>query len=142
MANTEAVKTCPLKVAAEIALLRSRGIAVTLIEVAGQCYAQVPSVVAPAPPWDRSEYQILIAVPLADRAALDAFYLELPYQYKGGSHQRVNGNIINFNNRSWQLVSWHYPDGRPWVQGKDDLDSHITHCKGFFCNRGAVNAIA
>jgi hypothetical protein len=126
----------------EVSQLRTRGITVELVEVGGQCYARVNGVTAPSPPWDRGAYDILIALPLAAGSALDAFYLGLPYQYSGSTHRRVCGTVIVFEGRNWQLVSWHYPDGRPWSLGKDDLDSHITHCKGFFFNRGAVNAIA
>ena len=53
---------------------------------------------------------------------------------------RTVPGVIEVNSHRWQLVSWHYPDGRPWRRGQDDLETHILHCKGFFFHRGAVNA--
>jgi Prokaryotic E2 family E len=142
MGNTATPSNCPAAVVAEVELLRKRGVPVELVAIGTQCFAQVGDMQAPSPPWDRSTYGILIAVPLAAGAALDAFYLELPYKYESGIHPRVCGTTISFADRNWQLVSWHYPDGRPWTHGKDDLDTHIAHCRGFFFNRGAVNTIA
>jgi hypothetical protein len=95
----------------------------------------------PSPPWDRQSYDILIAIPTAyDAAALDSFYLGLPCKFKNGNHPRVKGAVINVKERQWQLVSWHYPDGKLWSRGLDDLESHLIHCKGFFMHRGATNA--
>ena len=141
MANMAMPSSCPQWASTQVAQLKSRGVPIGLVEVAGQHYARVDHVPAPSPPWDRTEYDILIALPLASGSALDAFYLGLPYQYSGSTHPRVSGNSIQVDGRSWQLVSWHYPDGRPWVSSRDNLDSHIAHCNGFFFNRGAVNAI-
>jgi hypothetical protein len=124
----------------EAEALVHRGSRVTLTEVDGQCFAQA-EVTAPTPPWDRTTYAILIPIPAAySDAALDAFYLELPYTFNGESHPRVSGGVVTLNEKQFQLVSWHYPDDRPWKRGVDSLESHITHCGGFFLNRGAVNA--
>lgn len=132
---------CPRVGCDEVARLARRGIPVELTEASGQCYAIVSGVEAPSPPWDRTAYDLLIAIPAAyDDAALDAFYLGLPYTFKGGTHPRVQGGVIEVNSHRWQLVSWHYPDGRPWRRAQDDLETHILHCKGFFFHRGAVNA--
>ena len=113
-----------------------------LVEIGQQCYALATVQGALSPPWDRSSYDILVAIPAAyDACSLDGFYLALPYTFKSGEHSRARGETITFDGRQWRLVSWHYPDGKPWTRGQDDLDSHLNHCKGFFLHRGAVNAI-
>src|SRR4051812_4727154 len=122
MASTAPPSCCPADISAEVELLRARAVDAELVDVGGQCYALAPRLTAPAPPWDKSAYDILVAIPLAPGAALDAFYLELPYRYNGANHPRVGGGIITHDTRNWQLVSWHYPDGRPWIFGRDDLD--------------------
>lgn len=132
---------CPEAVKDEVAALLRRGVPLAITKANNQCYVLASIAGAPVPPWNRDSYELLIAVPAAyDAAALDGFYLELPYTFKNGTHPRVQGTIITVNNRRWQLVSWHYPDGKPWKRGQDDLASHLTHCRGFFLNRGAVNA--
>lgn len=132
---------CPRVAQDEVARLSQRGVRVELIEAAGQCYTLASGIEAPSPPWDRTDYDLLIAIPAGyDDAGLDAFYLELPYTFKGGTHPRVQGAIIEVNGRRWQLVSWHYPDGRLWRRGQDNLETHVLHCKGFFFHRGALNA--
>jgi hypothetical protein len=131
---------CPQTVKDEVAALVKRGVALELVEANNQCYVLARGLDAPAPPWDQKSYDILVAIPAAyDAASLDAFYLALPYKFNGGTHNRVNGGIISARGRQWQMVSWHYPDGKPWTRGLDDLASHLTHCKGFFLHRGAVN---
>lgn len=125
----------------QVGTLQARGVGLDLVEVCGQCYVHVFALPAPAPPWDRPAYGILIAVPPAAGAGLDGFYLELPYQYQNGLHPRVNGQTIAHGGRTWKQVSWHYPDGRPWTYGADTLETHVEHCKGFFLHRGATNAI-
>ena len=82
----------------------------------------------------------LVAIPTTyDTAPLDGFYLALPHIFNGGLHPRVNGQVVDLEERKWQLVSWHYTEERPWRRGQDDLDSHISHCRGFFLHRGAKN---
>ncbi len=132
---------CPKKLEEEIAALIKRGVSVEAVEAHNQCYALATGLLAPAPPWDKHSFDILVAIPAAyDTASLDAFYLGLPYKFKGGTHPRVQGTIIAVRDRQWQLVSWHYPDGKPWLRGQDDLASHLTHCTGFFLHRGPINA--
>jgi hypothetical protein len=118
--------------------LNDRGCKLEVLDHEGQCYVFVPAIEAPTPPWDRAAYDILIAIPAAyDRGALDAFYLGLPYTHGGATHPRIeNGGIITVNDRQWRAVSWHYLDGKPWVAGKDTLETHVIHCKGFFLSRG------
>lgn len=131
---------CPEDAASEAEKLAKKGVDIQLLDVSGQCYALVRGVEAPSPPWNVDWYDILIAIPVAYAdAALDAFYLGLPYTFHNGTHPRVNGATISVESRQWQLTSWHYPDGKPWRRGLDDLDSHIAHCRGFFFHRGALN---
>lgn len=133
---------CPEAAKEEVAALMKRGSAVKLVEIGQQCYALATVQGVPSPPWDRSNYEILVAIPAAyDACSLDGFYVALPFMYKGGEHTRAKGDTITFDGRQWRLVSWHYPDGKPWMRGQDDLDSHLNHCKGFFLHRGAVNAV-
>lgn len=132
---------CPERLKEEIAALVKRGVSVEAVEAGNQCYAVARGILAAVPPWDKDAYDILVAIPAAyDAASLDAFYLGLPYRFKNGTHPRVQGTIITVQGRQWQLVSWHYPDGKPWLRGQDDLASHLAHCRGFFLNRGAINA--
>lgn len=131
---------CPDRIREEVEALVKAGEPVQLAQVDGQCYAAVGKVQAPAPPWGSATHEILIAIPAAyDNAGMDGFYLRLPYVFNGGTHPKVNGQTIQFDGASWQLVSWHYPTGKPWLAGQDDLSSHILHCKGFFYHRGAIN---
>lgn len=128
---------CASHFSAEIDALRRRGVDLELIEIGPQAFCHVRKLVSPAPPWGRAAHDILIALPLAESAALDAFYLELPYSYSGSTHPRVSGATVAYDGRTWQLVSWHYLDGQLWRIGHDDLDSHIEHCRGFFLARAA-----
>jgi hypothetical protein len=131
---------CPERAVEEVRELVARGVPVELTELNGQCYALVKGVDAPAPPWSKTSFDILVAIPAAyDAADLDAFYIELPYSYNGGEHPRIKGQVIEHLERKWQLVSWHYADGRPWVKGQDTIETHIAHCHGFFLHRGAKN---
>ena len=137
-----AASSCSEAATAQVATLRTKGGDIELIDINGQCYVLARGIEAPSPPWDRSTYDILVAVPLLfDEAALDGFYLGLPYQFNNGQHPRVNGQVIQWGERVWRLVSWHYPDGKPWRRGIDSLESHLVHCRGFFLNRGATNAM-
>lgn len=130
------------KAAAEIQRLVDLGLNVELIRVDSQPYAFVRTILAPSPPWDRDRYDILISIPLAFDfgTPLDGFYLGLPYNFHGGDHNRVNGKIITAVDRQWRLVSWHYPDDKGFNSTIDTIESHIVHCRGFFLERGAVNA--
>jgi hypothetical protein len=130
----------PEDIKTEVKILVTKGLDLHLFENSGQCYIRVGNLEAPSPPWNEKNYDILIAIPAAySDAALDAFYLSLPYFFNGGAHPRVNGGILDIEGNRWQLTSWHYPGGKPWRRGQDDLDSHIAHCRGFFFHRGALN---
>jgi len=131
----------PTSAVEQVQELVDRGVAIELTAIGGQCYALVNGVEAPTPPWSNSKFDILIAIPAAyDAAHLDGFYLALPYTFNDGEHPRVQGQIIEHLDRKWRLVSWHYPDGKPWIRGQDSIETHIVHCRGFFLHRGAVNA--
>ena len=127
---------------AEIERLASSGSTITLVNEGVQPYALARRVEAPSPPWDRTAYDILIAIPIAYDlgTSLDGFYIGLPYTFRGGEHNRVNGQVVVVGGSQWRAVSWHYPDGKQFRLGIDNIESHIVHCRGFFLERGAVNA--
>jgi hypothetical protein len=87
-------------------------------------------------------YDILIPIPIAYDlgTGLDGFYIATPYKFNQGEHNRVNGQMLTHGNIQWRQVSWHYPDNKPFSKGTDTIESHIVHCRGFFLERGAVNA--
>lgn len=130
------------KAKAEIARLAAAGLPVELVNEDVQPYVLVRGIDAPSPPWNRKQYDILFPIPLAyDMGTpLDAFYLGLPYTFSNGQHNRVSGQEITISNSLWKLVSWHYPDGKPFDPARDSIESHIIHCRGFFLERGATNA--
>nr|ART39093.1 H518 [uncultured bacterium] len=114
------------------------GIQAQLVAIDGQGYLHVQGVEARGGAWEPEVVEILVGMPMAyDDANLDAFYLKLPYSYKGGGHERVQGAVIQWNDAQWQLVSWHYHEDQPWVPGRDTIASHLVHCMGFFPGRGA-----
>ena len=131
---------CPPHVASAAARLTQEGTPVRPLQIGGQWYALVERLPAPSPPWGRSGYRILVAVPYDEAGALDAFYLEEPHSFGGAQHRRVNGQSITADGATWKLVSWHYAEGYAWRPGQDDLGSHIAFCRGFFLARGARNA--
>lgn len=132
------------KAEAEIARLAVSGTGISLVRGGEQPYALVRGIESPSPPWGGATHDILIAIPNAFDlgTALDAFYLGLPYTFNGGQHNRVSGQTIEIEKRQWRLVSWHYPDGKAFRLGVDNIESHIVHCRGFFLDRGALNARA
>jgi hypothetical protein len=130
------------KAEAEIQRLAAAGVRIQLVNVNSQPYALVKDIEAKSPPWDRTTYDIAVAIPIAYDLGtpLDGFYLALPYKFSGGDHNRVNGQSFTMENREWKLVSWHYVDGKQFRLGIDNIESHIVHCRGFFLERGATNA--
>ena len=140
MANTGGTKMVPKGIEEAVARLKKAGISIDLVEINGQCYVLVRNITAPAPPWDRPQYDILIAVPVTfEQAGLDGFYLRQPHTFNGAGHPRVQGQVITYADATWRLVSWHYADGHSWASGTDSLETHIEHCHGFFSGRGATN---
>ncbi len=133
---------CPDAIKAAVERLARNQADLVLVENSGQCYVRVNGLPAPSPPWNKTEYDVLIPAPLAyETAGLDAFYLRLPYTYKNGDHPRINGPVIKVDGADWRLVSWHYAEGKPWRAGSDNLETHISHVTGFFLHRGAANAM-
>jgi hypothetical protein len=126
----------------EIARLSAAGLQIEMVVEGAQPYALTQVIQAPSPPWDRDSYGILISLPLAYDLGtpLDGFYLQLPYKFQSGDHNRVNGQVITLRGCQWKAVSWHYPDGKQFRLGVDNLESHVFHCRGFFLQRGAINA--
>ena len=127
---------------AEIERLATAGTVIELVIDGAQPYLWVRGITAPNPPWDRTSYDILIAIPIAYDlgTGLDGFYIGLPYSFNNGEHNRVNGQTLTLKGTQWRAVSWHYPDGKQFQAGVDSIESHIIHCRGFFLARGAVNA--
>jgi len=127
---------------AEIERLAAAGSDISLTTEGPQPYAKVRGIEAPSPPWDRTTYDILIAIPIAYDlgTGLDGFYVALPYSFNKGEHNRVNGQTVTLGGHQWRAVSWHYPDGKEFRIGTDNIESHIVHCRGFFLARGAINA--
>jgi hypothetical protein len=127
----------PERAQKEVQELVQRGRKIELIEANGQCYALVEGIETPSPPWSAERFDILIVIPaLYAEASLEGFYIGLPYKFKDGAHERVNGTEIEVRGRKWKQVSWHYLDGKPWSQKLDSLETHIVHCRGFFLARG------
>jgi len=127
----------PTRATEESEALIRRGRKVELIDASGQCYALVEGIEAQSPPWSAERFDILIVIPASyPEAGLDGFYIGLPYQFNGGTHERVNGAEIEVRGRKWKQVSWHYVDGKQWRQSVDSLETHIFHCHGFFRARG------
>jgi hypothetical protein len=65
---------------AEIERLAAAGSDISLTTEGPQPYAKVRGIEAPSPPWDRTTYDILIAIPIAYDlgTGLDGFYVALP----------------------------------------------------------------
>jgi hypothetical protein len=116
--------------------LRLGGEAAVLVSSGQQRFVEL-SIPLPSPPWSTPDARILIAVPATYPAAgLDAFYVD-PIVTMNGSIERAQ-LVEPIPDRKFNLISWHYPENRPWNPRIDDLQSHIAHCKGFFLRRGVV----
>jgi hypothetical protein len=131
----------PKAAADEVDALQGRGSRVEIFDENQQCYVSVHGLDIPSPPWSANLTDILIVIPASyENAELDGFYVALPLGFNGANHPRINGGEITVKGRSWRLISWHYPDNRKWIRGQDNIETHITHCRGFFLHRGAINA--
>jgi hypothetical protein len=119
----------------DTAELSSSGVSVRLVTESGQRYVEVRNLAIPSPPWSKSLANILIAVPATyPQGGLDGFYLERNVDCGGTVPNQQS--VVTIEGRSWALISWHYANGRPWDPTRDDLASHIVHCRGFFLRRG------
>ena len=65
---------------AEIERLAAAGTVIELVMDGAQPYVWVRGIAAPKPPWDRTSYDILIAIPIAYDlgTGLDGFYSAYP----------------------------------------------------------------
>jgi hypothetical protein len=121
--------------AQDVDAVKATGVTARAFSVTSQTYVEVRGLEVPSPPWSSTHANILIAAPATyPNGGLDAFYLEqtitqggtVPYQQ----------SVVTIDGRTWGLISWHYADGRAWNPSKDDLASHVAHCRGFFLKRG------
>jgi len=96
-----------------------------------QRYLEVRKLPINNPPWNKTEVNILIAIPNTyNIAGLDGFYVENGLFLSGNQpHPRITGMHPIFN-RQWQIVSWHYVDNKPWT-ASDTLLTHVLHCQQF-----------
>jgi hypothetical protein len=114
---------------------KAAGVDARRFTAGGQTYVEVRGLEVPSPPWSGSQANILIAAPAAyPNGGLDAFYLEQGIN-QGGSVP-YQQSTVTIDGRTWGLISWHYADGKGWNPSRDDLASHIAHCRGFFLKRG------
>ena len=100
-----------------------------------QTYVEVRGLEVPSPPWSGALANILIAIPSTyPVGGLDAFYVETTINQNGAIPYQQS--VVTIDKRNWALISWHYANNRPWNPTRDDLASHIAHCRGFFFKRG------
>ena len=119
----------------DVAVVVAAGVDAQLVLCNGQRYVEVRGMAIPSPPWSGAVVTILVVVPATyPQGGLDAFYLEQTIN-QGGSVP-YQQSVTSINGRSWGLISWHYAEGRAWNPTRDDLASHITHCRGYFLKRG------
>jgi hypothetical protein len=123
---------------AAMAELTATGYAARSFAEGGQLYVEVSRIDIPSPPWSQPTARILIAVPSTfPIGGLDAFYLEKTLNHGSGGipYEQSQATI---DRRQWALISWHYPVSRPWNANRDDLATHIYHCRGYFLRRGVT----
>jgi hypothetical protein len=122
----------------DIQALREAGTIARLLSFNNQKYVEISDLAVPSPPWGTERANILITVPAAyPIAGLDGFYIELPFTHTTGSIPYQSGTAA-IEDRTWALISWHYPATRSWNPVCDDLAAHIEHCRGFFLQRGVT----
>jgi hypothetical protein len=123
----------------DVAALTSAGYEVKLFSENRQDYVEISNLDVPSPPWSKGRANILIAVPATYPAGgLDAFYLgRSSLSHQGGAipYEQARATI---NRREWGLISWHYAVNRPWNPLRDNLASHVAHCRGYFLRRGVT----
>ncbi len=120
----------------DVALLREAGTRARLLTEGGQRYVEVEALEVPERRWPAPTATLLVAVPATYPAGgLDAFYVELCDAWARIAIPRQQA-VTTISGRAWALISWHYTSRRPWNPSQDNLASHLTHCRGFFLNRG------
>lgn len=119
----------------DVECLKGQGLDIHLHNINAQKYVEVLDLRIPSAPWSHTSATILIAVPGTYPAGgLDALYLLSGVTQQGGvPRQQATAQLLN---RTWGLISWHYTAGRPWNPQRDDLGTHIEHCRGYFLARG------
>jgi hypothetical protein len=118
----------------EIAALADAGVVARLIAQGGR-YVEVRGLAIPSPPWSSRVATIAIAVPATyPQGGLDGFYFEQGVTVNGAVPKQ--GAAMALDGRIFLLISWHYATGREWHPLRDDLASHIVHCRGYFLDRG------
>lgn len=119
----------------DVEALRNAGFTVRFLAEGGQRFVEVKNLAIPSPPWSAPSCSILIAVPSTyPTGGLDAFYIGQGV-HQGGAVPN-QGAVASIAGESWGLISWHYATDRPWNPLRDDLASHVAHCRGYFLKRG------
>lgn len=119
----------------DVEAVKAAGFAARLLVEGGQRYIEIENFAIPSPPWSAPVCAILVAVPGTFPAGgLDAFYL-VQGVHQGGAVPNQQAPVP-IGVRSWGLISWHYAQDRPWNPSRDDLASHLAHCRGYFLKRG------
>ena len=98
---------------------------------------EVSDLEVPSPPWMTKRATILIAIPATyPIGGLDAFYIDRAATSHQGGAIPYEQSRVTIGGREWGLISWHYTVNRPWNPSRDNLASHIAHCRGYFLRRG------
>jgi len=120
----------------DVNAMQEAGIEARLFAERGQQYIELRSLIVPSPPWSSSRVNIVVAIPVTyPMSGLDAFYVELPFSQIGGG-MPYQQSTVQIGEKQYGLLSWHYATNRPWNPLRDDLSSHVEHCRGFFLKRG------
>ena len=119
----------------DVAAVSASGVPARLITENSQRFVEVSGLDIPSPPWSGKAATIAIAVPGSyPQGGLDGFYLEKTVNQNGSIPYEQSA--ISIGGRTFALISWHYATGRDWNPSRDDLASHIAHCRGYFLKRG------
>lgn len=119
----------------DLASVSASGVTGRLTTENGQRFVEVSDLEIPSPPWSGSTATIAIAVPASyPQGGLDGFYLQKTVNQNGSIPYEQPA--ITLGGRTFALISWHYASGREWKPSRDDLASHIAHCRGYFLKRG------
>jgi Prokaryotic E2 family E len=120
----------------DVNAVREAGVEARLFVEGGQQYVELQNLPVPSPPWSSNRANIVVAVPATyPMSGLDALYVELPFSQVGGG-MPYQQSVAQINGRQYALISWHYATSKPWNALRDDLASHVEHCRGFFLRRG------
>ena len=97
-----------------------------------QQYIEIRKATIKSPPWNKTEVNILIAVPANyNIGGLDAFYMDSQVVLANGQKHPRAQSKHQILGREWWLISWHYQDGKPWSK-EDNFITHVQHCRKFF----------